>query len=242
MAAEAAKIAGALVLGHAANVFASYWIHRAQHSGLARGWLRAIHERAHHPAPGTEPSAGERAAGHLAWAGGVAATAALYLAALPGWMAWLWIAEGAALAGAVYWLHREYDQPQSELERFGWFRRCRSWHRHHHAERSDSNYSVGGPLLRARPRPRARHVRRHRGAMSALRLPSLERLGDTPVRACAWRAFYGVLARRFPTAEWVFMELRLRRRRRGAPRRPTPASVIARSPSCTPRRSSTPER
>ena len=60
-----------------------------------------------------------------------------------------------ASGGRIEALHREYDNPDSRLNRFAWFTRARALHEIHHAHDGDFsrsiNYSIGGPLVGALP-------------------------------------------------------------------------------------------
>ena len=151
MLATVAPYAGMLVVGHILNGFMCWCIHFVQHKPLFGTRFDELHRRAHHARRGERVAPYEVALGHLLWAVGIAGGCLVYLAVLPGWIAWVWVADALALTVGLYWLHEQYTKPASVLARFPWFRRCRALHGVHHTHTGDfgagCNYAIGGPLV-----------------------------------------------------------------------------------------------
>ena len=151
MLAAIAVYAGVFVAGHILNVFMSWFIHFVQHRPLLGTRFDELHRRAHHARRDERVAPQEVAIGRMLWVVGIGGGCAIYLALLPGWIAWVWVADALALTIGLYWLHAEYTQPASVLARFAWFRRCRALHGVHHADTGDfgarCNYAIGGPFV-----------------------------------------------------------------------------------------------
>ena len=151
MFALVATYAVVLVAGHVLNGFMCWLIHLAQHKPLFGARFAELHRRAHHARRDERVASHEVAIGHFLWAAGIGGGCAVYVAILPGWIAWLWVGDAFALTVGLYWLHTEYTSRASVLARFAWFRRCRAWHELHHTRTGDfsagCNYAIGGPFV-----------------------------------------------------------------------------------------------
>ena len=148
-----------LVAAHVVNVFLSWVIHYVQHQRVLGVDLYRIHLEGHHALDRHVPAPRLRrfwnATGHALWAVLILLFWAVYYFAFVEWVALTFMAESVVLSIGIYYLHREYDDADSWLNRFAWFTRARTLHEIHHAHDGDFsrsiNYAIGGPLVGALP-------------------------------------------------------------------------------------------
>lgn len=148
-----------LVAAHVVNVFFSWVIHYVQHQRVLGFDLYRIHLEGHHAVDRHLATPGARlfwnAMSHALWAVLILIFWALYYLVFTEWVALTFMAESVVLSAGIYYLHREYDNPDSRLDRFAWFRRARALHEIHHGHMGDFsrsvNYAIGGPLVGALP-------------------------------------------------------------------------------------------
>ena len=148
-----------IVVAHVVNVFGCWVIHYVQHQRVLGVDLYRIHLEGHHAQDRHLSTPGLRlmwyAVSQALWAVLILMFWALYYFVFTEWVALTFMAESVVLSAGIYYLHREYDNPDSRLGRFSWFRRARVRHEIHHGHQGDFsrsfNYAIGGPLVGALP-------------------------------------------------------------------------------------------
>ncbi len=216
----APNFAAVLVAGHLVNTFIAWCIHYLQHQRILGVDFYRVHLAAHHERDRYRSDRRQYmldVLGHTVWTLMIGFGCLLYFVVLTPWVAWTFVAECALLAACTYYYHHEYDNPRSWLTRFAWFRRCRAWHAIHHGRFEDfsrsRNYAIGGPvtgLLMDRLLGTFRDgdaTRRGGGAGPRVTVMASSAVGAiaSRTRKFGWKVLYGFLARRFPTADWRFM-------------------------------------
>jgi sterol desaturase/sphingolipid hydroxylase (fatty acid hydroxylase superfamily) len=150
--------------GHVLNAFVIWLVHLLLHQRILGIPLYRVHLGAHHRIDYVEDYVLDvsTVVEHSVWGAFTLLTSTIYFLLFPGWIAILLIAELLASAAWSYYLHDEYENPDSKLKRFKWYRRGKALHQLHHSYRPEKdagnihrafhhsvNYSFGGPLLGA---------------------------------------------------------------------------------------------
>lgn len=146
-------------IAHVINAILLTWaIHFLLHQTILGIPLYKIHLYSHHRYHSNSLSSRQlyylAILEHLLWTSIVILVFLLYKIFLSEWTLWYFISEGLFCIIIAFYLHREYENPSSWLNRYTWFVKARKLHQiHHYYSKEDNfsnskNYSFGGFGLR----------------------------------------------------------------------------------------------
>jgi sterol desaturase/sphingolipid hydroxylase (fatty acid hydroxylase superfamily) len=154
-----------LVAGHFLNAFIIWFTHLLLHQRILGIPLYRIHLGAHHRIDYVDDYVLDVSSviEHFTWAGFTVLVSSIYLLVFPFWIAVIFVVELLLSIAWSYYLHMEYENPDSRLARFKWYQYGLALHKLHHGYRPEAdagtgrheafhrsvNYSFGGPVLGA---------------------------------------------------------------------------------------------